>query len=843
MLKEDILNLNIDVCIVTETFLRPSIPDSFVKIDGFVSYRRDRKICYCRKSDCAKVHRGGGVMVFVTDSLTSEIFDISNECESLWIKITNKLRSNEQLIFINASYHRPGTSSSELRSYITKVSEAIEDKFPKSLIVVGGDFNRMASDFREHGLTTLESPPTRLEARLDLLLTNMPDIFDSVSSFKSKLETDHLGLIARPKHKLRPVRWMQEFRLFSFAGHRRFNTLISECDFSEVYDKLDVNEAACCLESMVKNCFEKAYPMKKVRMSSRDPKWITPKIKWLLNRKHRAHKKCRIEKRIYYDERIKSAKLNSLKQLGSKSWWSKIDTLTHRKVTNKSIMENSFVPEQLNRDLAKRSDRKDLEVDISPPFFNIKDKIAPELSMNEVSQIIRRCKRTSCGPSGIPYFIFRQYWDILTPLYHHVWNNSLKVGIFPDIYKAADLIPIPKTNNAKNSNDIRGISVTSIAARLFEKAVHKRWIAPGIVTIGDPYQFAYKPGLSTIDCLLSLQHFVMSNLDLPGVDAIHGVFIDLSKAFDCVNQEIAARQYQMFIDSVYVQKWLYNFTIERKQRLIWKNEPCQYLPIQRGCSQGTVGGPGIFSIYTDDLRSVTPYSCIFKYSDDTNCAIPCMKDPSEVDKDQFRKELNNVFNWAKEKNQEINLSKSNIMRFSLNHKPICKCRSPEQVLNSVNETKILGIIFQSDCSFRKHTQSLLSHLRAMLYLFKDLKLNDISIEEIDKVFHSLIISRIRYGLSVYGSDASSLRKIDRFLRRCFEKNLCKSRILISDLLQSEDLRNARNILANPHHPLHQYLTTHRKLRTTRHLFQSVRPQTRTKAFHAIFSNRVLSYPL
>ena len=729
-------------------------------------------------------------MIYVTDSLTSELFDTSNECESLWIKITNKSNSHDQLIFINASYHRPGTSGSELSHYLTSTSEKIEEEFPNALIVIGGDFNRMKIEFGEYGLTTLESPPTRLEARLDLILTNMPDKFDSISTFKPKIESDHLGLIARPKNKLKPVRWLQEFRLFSFAGHRRFNALIADCDFNEVYNNPNVNEAACSLETKIKKCFEKAYPVKRVMMSSKDPKWITPKIKWLINKKNKARKEGRTEKSGLYDERIRCSKINSLKQLGSKQWWRKIDSLTHRKEANMNILEHYFMPEQLNIELAKRSSSKQLEAP-SPPCFNVNNENPPTLSMNEVANIIRRCKQTSCGPSGIPYFIFRQYWDVLTPLYHHVWNNSLKVGIFPNVYKAADLIPIPKAANSKSYDDIRGISVTPIAARLFERAVHKRWITPRLTSLGDPHQFAYKPCLSTTDCLLSLQHFILSKLDLPTVDAIHGAFIDLSKAFDCVNQEIAAKHYHQFIDSVHVQKWLYNFTVGRRQRLIWKNEPCKYLPIERGCSQGTVGGSGIFSIYTDDLKSTTPQASIFKYSDDTICTIPCMQTPTEDDKNNFNKEINNIFNWAKEKNMNINISKSNTIRFSLNHRPLCKCRPLEHSIQPVEEVKILGIMFQSDCSFRKHVKALISRLRAILYMFKDLKLNNITIDEMDKVFHSLIISRIRYGLSVYGSDASSLRKLDRFLQRCFEKKLCKSKIQIKHLLQIEDQRNAK----------------------------------------------------
>ena len=78
------------------------------------------------------------------------------------------------------------------------------------------------------------------------------------------------------------------------------------------------------------------------------------------------------------------------------------------------------------------------------------------------------------------------------------------------------------------------------------------------------YQFAYKPALSTIDCLLCLQYYVLIMLDSPDIDGIHAAFIDFSKAFDHVNQEKGAKKYNFFIDSPFIKRWLYDFTVEQQ---------------------------------------------------------------------------------------------------------------------------------------------------------------------------------------------------------------------------------------------------------------------------------------
>ena len=141
------------------------------------------------------------------------------------------------------------------------------------------------------------------------------------------------------------------------------------------------------------------------------------------------------------------------------------------------------------------------------------------------------------------------------------------------------------------------------------------------------------------------------------------------------------------------------------------------------------------------------------------------------------------------------------MRFCLNKQPLCHCDYKTE-FETIHETKISFITFQ-----------IVSNLRRLLYTPKDLKLYGAPyIANVHFIFESLIVSRVRYGLSVYGSDPTSLRKIDRFLERCYEKNFCTFRFDIFTLRQQEDLRNLRRIQTNPNHPLHQYLTSFKKKR-------------------------------
>ena len=688
--------------------------------------------------------------------------------------------------------------------------------------------------------TPLPSPPTHGDARLDIILTNKPKLIDNVDCFSPQVESDHKAVIMLPIKKTIPDRYTRSFRLFTARGHSNLARLLEYADFNVVYSS-DVDTAAEALEKIIRRLVEEAFPLRTVVMSSKDPVWLTPKTKWLLTKKKQARRRGQHQKAERIDLRLKDAKLQKISNLDNKQWWKKVDTITHRKYSSKSIDTDSFSPDELNHQLAQRCSLDENEPRRPQPQFDTKNAHIPHITYFEVCSIMKSCKRTSPGPSDIPDFVFREHWEALAPLYLHVWNLSISQGIFPMCYKHADIIPMPKVSRAKSIQQVRGISVTSIAARLFERIVHKKWISDNITLRGDPLQFAYKKGVSTTDYLLYLQFLILSHLDKKSVDGVHVIAVDLSKAFDSVNQELAAEEYSKFVDSPYIARWLYNFTMERKQRLVWKDTKCDYLAIGRGCSQGTVGGPGIFSMLTNDATSSRQQCAVLKYSDDMSCVIPCHKNPNATEKKTAQDEFDDLNRWAKSKKLMINVDKTKHIRFSLNPSPACNCTCDPISISCVAELRILGITFQRNCLFSKHIKTLLAHVRSLLYLLRDLHLHKVPINEINRLFEAVVLTRIRYGISVYGCDLKALKKVDDFLRKCFEKRFSAKLVRVAEILEAEDRRLLDNILANDRHPLRAYILSHKKnVNSTRNSFFGVKPTTKNKLFLHSFCHRILS---
>ena len=80
------------------------------------------------------------------------------------------------------------------------------------------------------------------------------------------------------------------------------------------------------------------------------------------------------------------------------------------------------------------------------------------------------------GPDNIPPWVIRNFANVLAPPLTAIFNNSLREGVLPMEWKMANGIPLPKTSPTVSiEKDIRPISLTPIAAKVFESIIMK-WV-------------------------------------------------------------------------------------------------------------------------------------------------------------------------------------------------------------------------------------------------------------------------------------------------------------------------------------------------------------------------------
>ena len=124
-------------------------------------------------------------------------------------------------------------------------------------------------------------------------------------------------------------------------------------------------------------------------------------------------------------------------------------------------------------------------------------------------------KKTATGPDNLPYWIWKDSAELLTPVVTHVWNLSLSTRTWPDSWKRANVNPLFKGDMPLEDSDYRGINFTPVIARLFEKVMYRtqRQAQSVIENNLSHTEFAYRQAGNCTNALLAIQHQTYKYLD------------------------------------------------------------------------------------------------------------------------------------------------------------------------------------------------------------------------------------------------------------------------------------------------------------------------------------------
>ena len=146
----------------------------------------------------------------------------------------------------------------------------------------------------------------------------------------------------------------------------------------------------------------------------------------------------------------------------------------------------------------------------------------PEIPERLVWKSLSNITRTATGPDGIPFWVWKEHAEILTPILSHIWNSSLRTHTWPMSWKRSNINPIPKVDLPKEKSDNCGINITPVIARVFKKAVYNTFVKEAVVENLSTTQFAYCVSGNCISALLAIQHFTNKHLDHPDCEAVRG---------------------------------------------------------------------------------------------------------------------------------------------------------------------------------------------------------------------------------------------------------------------------------------------------------------------------------
>ena len=97
-----------------------------------------------------------------------------------------------------------------------------------------------------------------------------------------------------------------------------------------------------------------------------------------------------------------------------------------------------------------------------------------------------------------------------------------------------------------------------------------------------------------------------------------GIFVDLQKALDTVDQKILLHKLEYYGIRGICNDWFKSYLSDQKQFVSINGYNSDLRPVDSGVPQGSVLGPLLFLIYINDLHKAIQYCKLHHFPDDTN---------------------------------------------------------------------------------------------------------------------------------------------------------------------------------------------------------------------------------
>ena len=162
-------------------------------------------------------------------------------------------------------------------------------------------------------------------------------------------------------------------------------------------------------------------------------------------------------------------------------------------------------------------------------------KVLSHISCEKEVNNLLNCVDTSkaCGVDGVGNRLIKLSVDGISSSFSRLINLSLSEGVFPAMWKFANVTPIFKKDDRQLKKNYRPVSLFASSSKILEKIVFIR-LYNFLLEINflSPFQSGFRLGDSTVNQLIHIVHKIYGALD-QGKE-VRMVFLDISKAFDKV---------------------------------------------------------------------------------------------------------------------------------------------------------------------------------------------------------------------------------------------------------------------------------------------------------------------
>ena len=775
-------------------------------------------------------------------------FNLKSACNCNNCHIENKWLSfyiDKQKVIIGGIYRHPNSNIDHFNAALNTTITQINDN---TLTILLGDINinllnennekvnNYLDNLFEKNFIPCISLPTRITDHsatiIDHILFKPPKKLLQHKCSSGNIFTDlsdHLPNfiffdIKTPKINDRPfTRLFTENKINNFLEN-----LPNEPSLIEDNDLTEANSSYDIFSTNYLNLYNKYFPYVRMsRKSFKNKPYITSGIKVSIKHKNKLYRKYEdnrtpLNKTIWKNFSKKtSAVIKKAEQLyyrsmitshnnSSKNLWktfgkilnkkkikhNKINQLSHQnsKLTNPQDISdtiNNFFSE-IGGNLASNFDNQD-----NNEHKKYLDPPAPQsillhsINAKEIKDTIKGLKNSnSSGHDHFTSKFVKLSAPILIPALEKILNLALKTGVYPDNLKIAKVIPIFKKGDPASVNNYRPISILSTINKIFEKILYARLMKYiDNFQLLYKYQFGFRKNHSTEHALIEITDQIRLSMDNNQITC--GIFVDLSKAFDTVNHHILLDKLENIGIRGKALELFKSYLSDRNQYVNIDTCKSQTKSVTCGVPQGSVLGPLFFLLFINDLPNCCPTGKVRIFADDTNVFFHCNSIAELIE--IATTIMTELHSWFTANKLTLNTDKSSFTIFKTKQKVINDLPEHIEFLDFKIErtpyVKYLGVFIDENLTWDIHINEICTKLKSLFHIFYNIR-DYLSIDNIKTIYYTLIYSRIKYGITLYGQAGTTKLKRIQTLQNQLLKVLLGKKFRFP----TDDLHHELNIL-------------------------------------------------
>ena len=725
-------------CIIclTETWLDPSVSDSFVEIEGFHLIRHDR-------NEQSGKSRGGGLCIYVNEKwcknlkIVNSICDPNIELISISLRPFYLPREFNKLSFVLV-YIPPDGDKVIAAETVYETVQGLESSSPDSPVYVLCDVNQcdLKDVLPSHRFDKCVDQPTRGNNILDQCFCSVKEAYKCL--IRPPIDqSDHNVVHLFPKYrsKLKSVKPKKVMvKAWSPEAIQRLQDCFDLTIWDVFYEGHDINEATDVINSYILFCEDLHITVKEKKIFGNDKPWFSKNVKAKIRDKHnaltkhddralkqatRAVRKAVKEAKSSYRNKLEKC----FKSNNPRDAWKCIERMTSYKCAKRDPFKLEEDPKRMADHLNEfycRFESNEHLGGLADLKAMLQDSDGSPIVIHtwEVANLFHRLNpRKAKGPDGLSGKVLKVCADQLATPFGHLFQQSLDEQMVPSCWKSARITPVAKVSHPSVLNDFRPVALTSLVMKCLEKIVMKHLICD--VSDLDPLQFAYQQKKSVSDAVLLLTHLVQQHTDHPGCYA-RITYMDFSSAFNTMVPALLIPKLINLQVNARLIRWLMDYLHDRKQQVVVSGHLSDVLTTNTGSPQGCVLSPLLFILYTNECRARLLNTFVIKYADDTALVGLIPKDSNDSN---YLNCIDEFVAWCDTNCLKLNEAKTKemIVDYRKRNNVITKIKIHDEEIEQVTTYRYLGTIIDNKLSWEDQTKRSVAKGYQRLHFLRKLK--------------------------------------------------------------------------------------------------------------------------